>query len=150
MSIPSGPGRRAGGFTLMELVIALAVLLTGLAITAPWSLMDKLALARAARLAESHLVRARLHAVARHARTSVGVNGQALELRDAGGTLLSRIDLGGASLARLDSVRVRPSTLRFNARGQGSAGSVYLYRGRRGIRVVSNFVGRVRRSAFRF
>lgn len=138
------------GFTLLELTIVLALVLGGLALVAPASLADKYALSRAGRLAESHLVRARLHAVASHSGATVTARGRALEMRDRGGALLTSVELAGGGLGALDSVRIRPAAIRFNARGQGSAGSIYLYRGRRGVRVLSNFVGRVRKSRFRF
>lgn len=132
------------GFSLVEVAVALAV--TGLAAAFIISRepLDRFSLTRAARVAESQLTLARLHAIATHAPTAVTLAGTRLEVSRHGGSLLSRVDLGGHALGRLDSVRLQPSTLRFNARGHGSPGSVYLYRGDRGIRLVSNFVGRVR------
>ncbi|WP_419934689.1 prepilin-type N-terminal cleavage/methylation domain-containing protein [Candidatus Palauibacter sp.] len=136
------------GFSLVEVVVAIA--LAGIATTAVMSrgAFDRFSLTRAARLAESQLVRARLHAVATHARTEVTLAGTRLEVARRGGPLLSHVDLATHGLGRLDSVRLRPATIRFNARGQGSPGSVYLYRGGRGVRLVSNFVGRVRAVPF--
>lgn len=143
-------GSRKGrsGFSLVEVAVALAV--AGLAATYIISRepLDRFSLTRAARVAESQLALARLHAVATHAPTTVTLTGTRLEVSGSGGSLLSRVDLGGRALGRLDSVRLRPSTLRFNARGHGSPGNVYLYRGERGIRLVSNFVGRVRAEPF--
>jgi len=137
------------GFSLIEL--AVAVTLVGIALAAAaisWDLIDRWSLIRATRLAESHLSRARLHALASRRKTEVRSNGKWLELWEPSGTLIARIDLGaGSGLA--DSIRLRPSILRFNSRGQGSPGSLYLYRGRRGMRVVSNFLGRVRSIPFR-
>ncbi len=132
----------------MEVAVALAV--TGLAATFIISRqpLDRFSLTRAARVVESQLALARLHAVANHAPTAVTLAGTRLEVSRRGGPLLSRVDLGGHAFGRLDSVRLRPATLRYNARGHGSPGSVYLYRGKRGIRLVSNFVGRVRAEAF--
>ncbi|WP_420615941.1 prepilin-type N-terminal cleavage/methylation domain-containing protein [Candidatus Palauibacter sp.] len=132
------------GFSLVEVAVALAV--TGLAAAFIISRepLDRFSLTRAARVAESQLRLARLHAVATHAPTAVTLVGTRLEVSRQGGSLLSRVDLGRHTLGRLDSMRLQPSTLRFNARGHGSPGSVYLYRGDRGIRLVSNFVGRVR------
>lgn len=144
------PGSPAGrsGFSLVEVAVALAV--AGLAATfiisrAP---LDRLSLTRAARVAESQLTLARLHAVATHVPTAVTLAETRLEVSRSGGALLSRVDLGRHTLGRLDSLRLQPSTLRFNARGHGSPGSVYLYRGERGIRLVSNFVGQVRAVPF--
>lgn len=132
----------------MEVAVALAI--TGLAATFIISRepLDRFSLTRAARVAESQLTLARLHAVATHAPTAVTLAGTRLEVSRRGGSLLSRVDVGRHAFGRLDSVRLRPSTLRFNARGHGSAGSVYLYRGERGIRLVSNFVGHVRAEPF--
>lgn len=149
MSNMNGPSRPRGGFTLIEILAALAAV--GILVTAAvaWRSIDRFGLTRAARLAESHLVRARLHALTSHEPTEVTLSGTWLELKERSGAVLSRIDLAGAGFGRLDSVRIRPAILRFNARGHGSPGSLYLYRGRRGVRVVSNFVGRVRVVPFR-
>ena len=148
---PGPPGSRTGrsGFSLVEVAVALAV--AGLAATFIISRepLDRFGLTRAARMAESQLTLARLHAVATHAPTAVTLAGTRLEVSERGGSLLSRVELGGRALGRLDSVRLRPSTLRFNARGHGSSGSVYLYRGGRGIRLVSNFLGRFRAESFK-
>jgi hypothetical protein len=61
-----------------------------------------------------------------------------------------RLALAGPDALPVDSLRVRPATLRFNARGQAAPGSVYLYRGRRSIRIVCNFLGRLRIEAVRW
>ena len=144
----SGSRTERNGFSLVEVAVALAV--TGLAASFIISRgpLDAFSLTRAARVAESQLALARLHAVATHAPTAVTLAGTRLEVSRRGGSLLSRVDLGGHGLGRLDSVRLQPSTLRFNARGHGSSGSIYLYRGERGIRLVSNFLGRVRAVPF--
>lgn len=144
----AGSLKGPSGFSLVEVAVALAV--TGLAATFIISSepLDRFSLTRAARLAESQLTLARLHAVATRAPTAVTLAGTRLEVSGRGGSLLSRVDVGRHAFGRLDSVRLRPSALRFNARGHGSAGSVYLYRGERGIRVVSNFVGQVRAEPF--
>jgi len=137
------------GFSLIELVLAIALVGIALAVAASsWGVIDRWSLARATRLAESHLTRARLLALASRGKTEVRSNGQWLELWEATGVLIDRIDLGtGSGLA--DSIRLRPAVLRFNSRGHGSPGSLYLYRGRRGMRVISNFLGRVRTIPFR-
>ena len=149
MSTIHGPSQRRGGFTLIEILAVLAAVGVLVMAAGSWRAIDRFGLTRAARLAESHLVRARLHALASHKPTEVTLSGTWLELAERSGAVLSRIDLAGAGLGGLDSVRMRPATLRFNARGHGSPGSLYLYRGRRGVRVVSNFVGRVRVVPFR-
>lgn len=143
MYVP-GTGKGRNGFSIVELAIAIAIAGVAVALVIPRGPLDRLGLTRAARVAESQLALARLHAVAAHAPTEVRLVGTQLEVSLRRGRLLSRVDLGRHGLGRIDSIRVRPATLRFNARGHGSSGSVYLYRGRYGIRLVSNFVGRVR------
>ena len=70
-----------------------------------------------------------------------------LTLTAPDGRLVSRTNLLDGPF-RVDSVRLRPSTLRYNSRGQAGPGSLYLYRGRRGVRIVSNFLGRLRIERF--
>jgi hypothetical protein len=122
-----------------------------LAVVPSIGVLDHVSLTRAARLAERHLSGTRLRALAGRDKLQVRMVAPAtLETVDAAGAIHARIDLAGGALRSLDSVRIRPATIRFNARGHGSAGSIYLYKGHRGIRVVSNFVGRIRRHSFRF
>ena len=144
--------RGSRGLTLLELITVLSTLAVLAALTLPaFDVLARLSLRRSADLAAGHLTRARLEALARRERVEVRLAPKArLMLVDASGRPLSAIDLGGEGLLALDSVRIRPRSIRYNARGQGSPGSLYLYRGRRGVRVVSNFVGRVRRQGFRF
>ena len=145
---PTHPSR-PGGFTIFELLTVIAIVGLAAAMVTSMGALDRWGLSRAARLAESHLVRARLLALSTRDHTLTRAQGTHLVMTDRAGSVLTRVDLAGAGLGRLDSVRVRPTTLRFNARGHGSAGSIYLYRGRRGVRVVSNFVGRARVVPFR-
>ena len=144
--------RPSGGTTLVEIGIALSLLGILLAIAVPaGSTLDHWSLTRATRLAERHLVAARLHAVAHRRPLRVRVSqSRFVETVDATGQIVARIDLGGSGMRSLDSIRIRPPTIRYNPRGHGSAGSLYLYRGNRGVRLISNFVGRVRRHSFRF
>lgn len=149
-------GRRAcggtAGATLSELAVALALVAVAAAMAIPaFDVLDRVSLARSADLAQGHLARARLTALARRGRVEVrlGRPGQ-LVLQDAAGSRIADVDVAGEGLLRLDSIRVRPAVIRFNARGQGSAGSLYLYRGNRGVRVVSNFLGRTRRQRMQF
>jgi Tfp pilus assembly protein FimT len=139
------------GHTLIEAIIALGLIgtVTAAAVTASGTL-DRLALSRAARIVERQLGGARLRAAAR--REPIRVRGLAdtLVVTAAGGSMLWRMRLGGRGIGAIDSVRVRPSWIRYNPRGHGSAGSVTLYRGRHGVQVVSNFVGRIRRHRFTF
>lgn len=154
---PRPSGRRARpraprGTTLPELLLALVLLATLTAtVLGGLGALDRISLARSADLARGHLARARLEALARRQKVQVRSDGAGgLLLLDAAGRVLARVDLAGEGLLALDSVRVRPAVIRYNPRGQGSPGSVTLYRGRRGVRLVSNFLGRVRRHAFRF
>ncbi|MGH7540853.1 MAG: GspH/FimT family pseudopilin [Gemmatimonadota bacterium] len=147
------PGRAvAPGITLPEILIALSLLalLTAAALQG-FNALDHISLARSADLVQGHLARARLEALARRERVEVrSAAGGRLLIVDARGRVLERLDPAGDGLLRLDSVRVRPAVIRYNPRGQGSPGSIYLFRGHNGIRLVSNFIGRVRRHAFRF
>lgn len=147
----SGP-RRSGtaGWTLIELVVVIALIGVAVALSAPWRALDAIGLSRVARVAEVELARARLHAATRRVPVRVTLAGTRLVIRDANGRTVARTDLAGPGLRGLDSIRLRPATLRYNARGQASAGSLYLFRAGRGVRLVSNFVGRVRRQSFRY
>jgi len=69
--------------------------------------------------------------------------GGVLETVDRDGAVVDRTRLLDSPLG-VDSARLRPSVMRFNARGQAAPGSLYLYRGRRVVRIVCNFLGRLR------
>jgi Tfp pilus assembly protein FimT len=99
----------------------------------------------ASRSVWSHLALARTLALGRRetVRVREGPGGD-LVLLDESGFPLASAAVGPASDLRVDSIRVRPSSLRFNARGQAAPGSIYLYLGDRVVRVVSNFIGRIR------
>lgn len=147
-----GPGAAAGraGATLLELLVALALL--GLALGAGAEGLrrhrDAVALDRAAASARARLAQARMLGVARRGVVTLRVTaGGALELRDPDGEVAGVTPLVGGTFG-LDSARLRPSVLRFNSRGQAAPGSLYLYREGRGVRLVSNFLGRVRTERF--
>lgn len=146
------PARRPSGHSLIEITIALVVISVVAAIALPaTSAVDRWALTRAARLTERQLANARILAVARRDRIRLRVvGGGTLESLDGAGTIVDRRVLAGGRPGLVDSVTIRPASIRFNPRGHGAAGSIYLYRNGRGIRVISNFVGRIRRHSFRF
>lgn len=109
------------------------------------------ALETAARLGRAALTRARMEAVFRGGRVRVRRERQRppeLVLRDEDERPIARFRLGPEG-GGLDSAELRRSTLSFNARGQAAPGSLYLYGGGRGVRLVVNFIGRIRREAFR-
>lgn len=140
----------AEGLTLVELLIAtvLVAVAVGIGVEGVRRYRDAVALDRAADAARGRLAEARFLAVARRGVVEVRVTpGGALELRDTDDAVVGATPLVGGAFD-LDSVRLRPAVLRFNARGQASPGSLYLYRERRGIRLVSNFIGRIRVERF--
>jgi Tfp pilus assembly protein FimT len=137
---------------LPELLIALTVVGTLTAISASGirNLRDATSMRAATWSIRNHLLLARSLAIAR--REKIGVRRDAsgnLVIVGASGEMLMTAAVGPAADLTIDSLRVRPATLRFNARGQAAPGSVYLYRGDRIVRVVSNFLGRLRVEASR-
>ena len=135
------------GTTLIELLIALVVILTLSALG--WNGMRRYrsaaALHGAARAVSGQLALGRTLAVSRREAVRFRQDAGELLLLAADGTPLARLGVGRDTDLRIDSVRVRPGTIRFNARGHAGAGSVYLWRDDRGLRLVCNFLGRVRR-----
>lgn len=140
------------GLTLPELLITLTVLGTLAALGASGfrGLRDAVSMRAATWSVRNHLVLARSMAIARREkiRVRLDTHGHLVLVDQAGETLISAA-VGPAADVPVDSIRVRPRTLRFNARGQAAPGSVYLYRGDRVVRVVSNFLGRLRVEAYR-
>lgn len=139
--------RRTAGLTLPEILIALTLLSTLLALgasglrtlrevtavrAATWSVRNHLALARSLAIARREKIRVR--------RDAAGD----LVLLTVSGERVASAAVGPRDEIPADSIAVRPSTMRFNARGQAAPGSVYVYRGDRVVRVVSNFLGRLR------
>lgn len=146
-----GAERGADGYTLLELMIVLALAATLAAVTASGfrTLVDSASISAATRVVHQHVLRAR--AVAVYGRCKVRLRKGAtaeLELVDARDSVLASVRLTRAGPLGIDSFRVRPASLRFNPRGQAAPGSIYLYRGRKGARVVVNFLGRVRVQRF--
>lgn len=144
--------RPRSGYSLVEIVIVLGILaVLGAAALPATSALDQWALSRAARLVTAQMIEGRLLAVARRDRIRLRVVAPGtLETVDGAGAVIDRRVLAGPSPGLVDSVRIRPSAIRYNPRGHGAAGSVYLFRNGRGVRVISNFLGRIRRHGFRF
>jgi len=140
------------GFTLPELLIALTVIgaLAALGASGFRNLRDATSMRAATWTVRNHLVAARSLAIARREKIRIRVDPSgSLVLITSTGHILLTTPVGRSADLPLDSLRVRPPTLRFNARGQAAPGSVYLYRGDRVVRVVSNFLGRLRVEAHR-
>lgn len=134
------------GYSLLELLIVVAVLgiLVAGSITGYHRWRDSVALAAAGRGVRGQMALARTRALARRESLRIRLaDGGVLETVDATGMVVDRTRLLDPPLG-VDSVRLRPSTLRFNARGQAAPGSLYLYRGKRVVRIVCNFLGRLR------
>lgn len=143
---------RRTGFTLPELLIVLTLFSTTLALG--WSgvrgFREASALRAAARQVAAELSLARRLAVSRRETVRFTASAEDVLLTAADGTVLTRIPLRGQDALPVDSLRVRPATMRFNARGHAAPGSVYLHRGRRSVRIVCNFLGRLRVEAVRW
>lgn len=142
---------RRGGFTLLELTVVVAIV--GLLVVASFegfrSLTDSTAITGATRAVHQHVVRARSAAVYRRERVRLRLDGfSELTIRDGQDSVLHSLSLAKSGPFGIDSVRLRPATLRFNPRGQAAPGSIYLYRSKRGARVIVNFLGRVRVQRF--
>ncbi len=135
------------GVTLPEILIALTLVSTLLALGVSGfrTLRDATAIHAASRSVRSHLALARSLAIARREKVSVRTDASgSLTLYAESGERVTTAAVGPGADVPADSIRVRPRSIRFNARGQAAPGSVYIYRGRRFVRVVSNFLGRLR------
>jgi prepilin-type N-terminal cleavage/methylation domain-containing protein len=137
---------RRSGFTLPEISMVLVLVATVLGLG--WSglaeFREAAGLRSAARQVQAELSAARRFAVSRREPVRLTRSGEALILTADDLTPLGGLELSGAERLDLDSLRLKPATLRFNARGQAAPGSVYLYKGDRSIRIVCNFLGRLR------
>lgn len=135
------------GFTILELLVAVVIfgILAGVGVSGFLRFREATAMDRAADAVQSELANGRMLAIRRGENVRVRLAPRVrLELRAPDDSVLSIRDFSDGPL-RLDSVRIRPPWFRFNSRGHAAPGSIYLYRGRRGVRLVSNFLGRVRR-----
>lgn len=140
------------GVTLPELLISLTVFGTLVALGASGmrNLRDATTMRAATWSVRNHLALARSLAVARREKVGIRLDAAGdLVLLSPAGTRLAVAAVGPTADVAVDSVRIRPRTFRFNARGQAAPGSVYLYLGDRVVRVVSNFLGRLRIESFR-
>ncbi len=146
---PRDPGPEAG-LTLLELLVVLVILgvVGALGAAGLESYRRAVVLDRAAESARGAMGLARMLAITRREVVKLDLRpGGRLYLRTRDGRALRRIDLVDDPTA-LDSARLRPWWMRYNPRGQASPGSLYLYAGDRGVRVVCNFIGRVRIERF--
>jgi prepilin-type N-terminal cleavage/methylation domain-containing protein len=135
------------GVTLPELLITLTVIgaLTALGASGLRNLRDATSMRAATWSVRNHLALARSLAIARREKIRIRQDESGdLVLLTPSGERVAAASVGPSSDVPVDSLRVRPATLRFNSRGQAAPGSVYLYRGDRVVRVVSNFLGRLR------
>lgn len=145
------PAAAIRGFTLPELLLALVLvgLMILIAVSGLREFREAIALRRAESACRGRLSQARMLAIARRGVVRIRMSSRGeLTLEDPAGRIVSRTALLTGAF-RVDSVRLRPATLRYNSRGQAGPGSLYLYRGRRGVRIVSNFLGRLRIERFR-
>lgn len=137
------------GFTLVELliVLVLAGLLMGVGSSGLARYREAAALDGAVGAVRAHLARARGLGLARREVVRLRIRDGRLTIYSADDDPLHSLSLFRGPLA-VDSARLAPRTLRYNGRGQASPGSVYLYRGSKGGRIVSNFIGRLRVERF--
>ncbi len=140
------PANGPCGFSLVELAVALTILGTLGTVVVASGTVDRVHLSMGSRIVESQLLHARLHAASTHVSTRVTLDNGQLRVVTADSVALATVRLVGPGTG-LDSARIRPATLRFNTRGHGGLGSVFLYKGDRGVRIVSNMVGRLRKEA---
>jgi prepilin-type N-terminal cleavage/methylation domain-containing protein len=142
---------RTNGLTLVELLVALVVTgtVSSIAIASVAALRERTALNGASDAVTRQIALTRSIAVARRETVRLTRRASGLAIVDARDRTVATLGVGRNEDLAVDSVRVRPASLRFNARGQAGPGSIYLWRGDRGVRLVVNFLGRVRRESLR-
>jgi prepilin-type N-terminal cleavage/methylation domain-containing protein len=141
----TGMGR--AGMTLIELLIVLLILSTLSAIG--WKSLrrqrDAVALQEAANAVTRILNLGRAVAISRRETIRLQARTGEILLLSSDGATVARLRIGPGTELPVDSVRARPATIRFNSRGHAGAGSIYLWRRGTTVRLVCNFLGRVRR-----
>jgi len=130
----------------VELLIGLVIFgtITAFGVSGYVSLREAQSLRSATREIRAQLSFARRAAVSRRETVRFRQINDQLVLLTPDGTAITSIALSGVDRLPVDSVQLRPATFRFNARGQAAPGSVYLFKGSRSIRIVCNFLGRLR------
>ncbi len=143
--------KRPTGFTIPELliVLVLAGTIAAFGFSGFAGLREAETLRSATRVVRQQLSLGRRAAVSRRETVRFRKIGDQLVLQASDGSTLKSIALSGVDRLPVDSVLLRPATFRFNARGQAAPGSVYLFRGDRSVRIVCNFLGRLRVEAVR-
>lgn len=139
----------AGGFghTLPEILIVLTLVgtLSALTVAGFRGLQDATAMRAAGWVVRNQLSLARSLALGRRESIRVTmVSGYGLAILDGAGRRLGGVTTGPGGDLQVDSVQVRPATLRFNSLGMAAPGSVYLHGRGRIVRIVCNFLGRLR------
>jgi type II secretion system protein H len=137
---------RRSGFTIPELLVSLVILgtIAAFGFSGFTGLREAQALRSATREVRQQLSLARRSAVSRRETVRLRQTADQLVLELSDGSALTSVALSGVDRLPVDSVQLRPATFRFNARGQAAPGSVYLFRGNRSVRIVCNFLGRLR------
>jgi len=133
--------------TLVEILIALVVTaaLVSIGLASMAGIRERAALDGAADTVVRQIDLTRSLAVARRETVRLTHRDPGLAVVDAGDRVVATLEVGRTGDLAVDSVRIRPAAIRFNARGQAGPGSVYVWRGGRGVRLIVNFLGRVRR-----
>lgn len=138
---------RRNGVTLLEVLIALVVTasLVSIGLASMVGIRERAALDGAADTVARQIDLTRSLAVARRETVRLTRRDPGLAVVDAGDRVVASLEVGRLGELAVDSVRIRPGSIRFNPRGQAGPGSVYIWRGDRGVRLIVNFLGRVRR-----
>ena len=142
----------AAGTTLTEMLIVLTIVGTVTAVSASGmrNFREASSMRSASWSVRNHMAMARSLAIARREKIRMRMDSAGdLVVLSPSGERLAAASVGPKGDLPIDSMRVRPTTLRFNSRGHAAPGSIYLYRGDRIVRIVSNFLGRLRVESYR-